>query len=273
MKQEKQEKNKTKKRYKRELILPLYFGWELVLRKVSNLKQHIVGPFKEYWQYISVVFLLIIIVSTGLIINKNYTAFGATYGWVQSTWSGGASTIAVATHTDNQSNWTKYYSADDNISTSSDQLTLSSGSSEVEDTETTDFDGGTWNTDTNSASCITSNTSGDQMTGSNACYDASSVSPSCGDFLILPTDMSGTANWATAMSYCENLCPTCELPNSTELVCMCTNKTSFGNNFIASTYWSATELNSAGAYFVNFSDCSSTYLVKASANFVRCVRR
>jgi len=149
MKQEKDEKinNKpNKKRFKKELILPLYFGWELVLRKVYDLKKHIVGPFKEYWQYITVVFLLIIVVSTGLIlINKNFTALGATYGWVQSTWSEGASTTAVATHTDNQTNWTKYYSKDDNVSTSSDQLTLSSGSASVEQTLSDDFDDGTLN--------------------------------------------------------------------------------------------------------------------------------
>lgn len=144
MKQQEDEVKKIKK-YKKELILPLYFGWELVLRKVSDLKKHIVGPFKEYWQYMTTVFVLIIIVSISLIIKNNQTAFGATYGWLQATWSGGADVNAVADHTNNQSGWTKFFSKDDNISTADDQLTLSSGSSEVEHTSTNDFDDGTRN--------------------------------------------------------------------------------------------------------------------------------
>lgn len=147
MKQANEEKinKKTKKKFKKEIILPLYFGWELVLRKVYDLKKHIVGPFKEYWQYITAVFVLILIVSTGLILHNNPTAFGATYGWIQSTWIGGADTGAVATHTSNQSNWTKYFSKDTNV-VAGDTLTLSSGSSSVEDTTTAQFDAGA-NTD------------------------------------------------------------------------------------------------------------------------------
>lgn len=36
----------------------------------------------------------------------------ATYGWLQTTWTGGADTNALPTHTSNQTNWNKYYSSD-----------------------------------------------------------------------------------------------------------------------------------------------------------------
>jgi len=69
----------------------------------------------------------------------------------------------------------------------------------VEDTDTADFDALVY-TDV----CMTLDTSGDQMTGSNACYDATGI---CGDFLVLSTDRSTLATWATAMSYCDSLLP------------------------------------------------------------------
>jgi hypothetical protein len=140
----------------------------------------------------------------------------------------------------------------------------------VEDTTTEDFDGGTWSTDTNSAPCINFNTAGDQMTGTTACYDATGI---CGNFMVLPTDRSGTANWATAMSYCDNLCPTCDLPTRTELQCICSNKDSIGTNFVAAIYWSATEDNSTNALKVKISGCASYSDNMSLALPVRCVRR
>jgi hypothetical protein len=75
-----------------EIILRLYFGWQIkiILERVKNLKNHIVGPFKEYWQYMTAVFILIAVVSIGLLLQSDYRAKGATYGWIQNTWSGGA---------------------------------------------------------------------------------------------------------------------------------------------------------------------------------------
>ncbi len=203
-------------------------------------------------------------------LTYNFIAKGATYGWLQATWSGGADTGAVANHTSNQSGWTKFFSKDTNVDTSNDQLTLASGSSSVVDTTTANFGAGTWSADTNSASCINSNTTGDQMTGTNACYNASGI---CGNFQVLPTDRAGTTAWATAVSYCDSLCPTCDLPTFTELACMCTNKASFGNNFVANYYWSATEVDSTLAYTVNFSNCATYTTTKTLAYYVRCIRR
>ena len=74
----------------------------------------------------------------------------ATYTWTQSSWSGGTSTD-IAVHSSNQSGWNKYASKDDNVDTSGDQLTLSAGSSQIEQTTTGDFEGGDVN---DSSTCL-----------------------------------------------------------------------------------------------------------------------
>jgi uncharacterized protein (TIGR02145 family) len=44
---------------------------------------------------------------------------GSNYSWIQSDWSGGADEVAVATHTTNQTGWTKFFSKDDNVDVTS----------------------------------------------------------------------------------------------------------------------------------------------------------
>jgi hypothetical protein len=43
--------------------------------------------------------LILLIAGSTVFFSANYFAKGATYGWLQSTWSGGASTTAIADHT------------------------------------------------------------------------------------------------------------------------------------------------------------------------------
>ncbi len=62
------------------------------------------------------------------------------------------------------------------------------------------------------------------------------------------------------------------LPTVTELGCMYTNRTSFGNNFVASGYWSATEYSTTNAGYVLMSSGSTGDGNKANARYVRCVR-
>lgn len=83
----------------------------------------------------------------------------ASYGWLQTDWSGGADTVNYPTHTDDQSGWTKYYSKDANV-----DVTSSPGDIKLtatEDTSTQTSDDGTgdtpdvggfdaWTTDSNS---------------------------------------------------------------------------------------------------------------------------
>ncbi|MFZ1626987.1 MAG: DUF1566 domain-containing protein [Candidatus Moraniibacteriota bacterium] len=62
------------------------------------------------------------------------------------------------------------------------------------------------------------------------------------------------------------------LPTLTELSCMYTNRTSFGNNFVASNYWSATEYDTAYAWSVNMSNGIANFITKTYTTYVRCVR-
>jgi hypothetical protein len=66
----------------------------------------------------------------------------ATFGWLQTDWSGGADTNAVATHTSNQSGWTKFFSKDANVDTSGGEAKLTGSSAQWVDTSDTDFNAG-----------------------------------------------------------------------------------------------------------------------------------
>jgi len=109
------------------IVIPLYFGWEIVIRKVGDLRQHIVGPFKKYWQYIVVVLALIITVSTILLFNPDTAnpIKAATYNFIQTSWSGGASSTASALHPDDQTGWTYFFSST-NIAANTDLRVSSS---------------------------------------------------------------------------------------------------------------------------------------------------
>ena len=73
---------KKRKPIKKELILPLYFGWEIAVRRVKDLRKHIIGPFKKYWQYMAVVVLLIALVSSTMLLKNYESVEAATYYFV-----------------------------------------------------------------------------------------------------------------------------------------------------------------------------------------------
>lgn len=70
-----------------------------------------------------------------------FTTRGATFGWLQTDWSGGADTVSTATHTTNQSGWTKFFSKDANIDTTTTpgQASLSTTVANAVTTTDTDF--------------------------------------------------------------------------------------------------------------------------------------
>jgi len=214
--------------------------------------------------------LIFLAVGGAIFFSANYFAKGATYGWLQATWSGGADESAVADHTNNQTLWTKFFSKDTNV-VAGETLTLSAGTSNVTDTTTVQFDAGT---NTNGTTLPV--THSEDEVKLNLGYDATGI---CGNFYVLPLDRGGTtsttANWATAMSYCDSLCSTCNLPTSEELVCICQHKVaSFGNNFVVDGYyWSATQNYSSYASDVHFSYCAAGDHYQSYAFYVRCVRR
>ena len=69
---------------------------------------------------------------------------GATYGWIQSNWGGGQTTN-VATHTDNQENWTEFASKDANIVTTQDGVSISGTRDSLQRTTDEDWNEGTKN--------------------------------------------------------------------------------------------------------------------------------
>ena len=62
------------------------------------------------------------------------------------------------------------------------------------------------------------------------------------------------------------------LPTKTELNCMYNNKATFGNNFVASNYWSSTENSTTYAWRQGFSDGTQYNNNKTTNYYVRCVR-
>jgi hypothetical protein len=62
------------------------------------------------------------------------------------------------------------------------------------------------------------------------------------------------------------------LPTLTELSCMYTNRASFGNNFVANYYWSATEADSTYAWTEGMSAGATGTNNKTTGYYVRCVR-
>jgi hypothetical protein len=62
------------------------------------------------------------------------------------------------------------------------------------------------------------------------------------------------------------------LPTKTELQCIYANKTTFGNNFGSSFYWSSTEYSATYASFVSFDNGNTASYNKSNYNSVRCVQ-
>ncbi len=128
------------------LILPLYFGWQIrvIIEKVSDLRQHIVGPFKKYWHFMTVVIMLVTATSAFLILKQYNDTQAATYYFTQSDWSGGASTTDIAIHGTDNSTWDKYQSADSNIDFSTNnQISIASTTQTLTHTLSADFANGT----------------------------------------------------------------------------------------------------------------------------------
>lgn len=91
---------------------------------------------------ISQVFFVIVFVQVGLFVLRHYATpiFAATYGFVQTDWSGGASTTAFASHVTDQSGWAYYYSRDSSITTAvSGEVSLILGTNTSTDTTDSDF--------------------------------------------------------------------------------------------------------------------------------------
>lgn len=101
---------------------------------------------KKPKKFVLIFILIIAAIIAAIIFYQKLTARGASYGWVQTDWSGGASTTAAAVHPGDETGWTYYYSADDAISTTTPgEISLASTTASWTETATADFDAGTQN--------------------------------------------------------------------------------------------------------------------------------
>ena len=224
---------------------------------------------------------IFLLVGSAVFFSANYFAKGATYGWLQETWSGGADESAVANHTDNRTLWTKFFSKDDEVAVDGNgALTLSSATSDWEETDDADFNAGTKSDvyvsggdvklkKPDGASCTANDECYSTRCSSNICTSPW-ISGPCAGFDVYYSNGSG--NWYDATAYCDNLCPTCDLPTRTELTCICNNKVSYEGNFSTGSYWSST-LSTLQVYQVNFTGCSSSAVSAFTVYSVRCIRR
>ncbi len=121
-------------------------------------------------------------------LTYNFIAKGATYGWLQETWSGGADESAVANHTDNRTLWTKFFSKDSNTEiTGEGKITMTTGTQDVSEASSAEFAQGSFS-NTN----ITINNSADEMKFSWTC-GTNKVIDSQGN--SYPTVLIGTQCW------------------------------------------------------------------------------
>ena len=99
---------------------------------------------KSKKQFKIIIVLAIIAIVGAIIFYQSLIVRGAVYGWTQTSWSGGASTTAVATHPGDETGWTYFYSSDAGISTSTPgQISLASTTSSWTETTDADFNAGT----------------------------------------------------------------------------------------------------------------------------------
>ncbi|HOZ56435.1 MAG TPA: DUF1566 domain-containing protein [bacterium] len=106
------------------------------------VKKHFLGLSFSRRQIIT--FIIVFGVIGGGVLYKTLLTRGANFSWLQTSWSGGASTTAKASHLTDQTGWTKYQSKDALLSTSTEgQLSLTAAIASTTDTADSDFNAGT----------------------------------------------------------------------------------------------------------------------------------
>jgi len=106
------------------------------MRQLLNFSS-ILKYFKKYKFYfitLGAIFFLFF-----FLFNNSNNIEAATFGWLQTTWSGNASTTATANHTSNQSGWSFFFSKSDNLTTDNNELKVATSSGAVR-TQTLDAD-------------------------------------------------------------------------------------------------------------------------------------
>ena len=117
-----------------------------IQKKENNLRFSSFKKLREYQKKVRIIFLSSCAVLATLILAivitfPNFRSKAATFGWVQSSWSGGAS-ANKANHATDQSTWTKFSSKDDNVDVSGGDVKLAGIAGSVVQTTDTDFNAG-----------------------------------------------------------------------------------------------------------------------------------
>ena len=111
----------------------------------SNILKHLISLITVNEYLLIALYILVFIIIGAFIFYHFQIVRSAVYGWVQTDWSGGASTTAVALHPGDETGWTNYYSKDDVISTSTPgEISLSSTTASWVETTDADFNAGTF---------------------------------------------------------------------------------------------------------------------------------
>jgi len=99
---------------------------------------------RHYKQYAALVIIGILALSGAIFYHQRELTQAATYSWTQTDWSGGADEQAKADHSNNQTNWNKYFSKDDNITAGADLALAETAASTTQSTDI-DFNSGSFN--------------------------------------------------------------------------------------------------------------------------------
>lgn len=165
---------------------------------------------------------LICILFGGAFLFRVIQTRGASFSWFSTTWSGGADTVSVATHTSNQTGWTKYYSKDSNVNTTSvdGQISLSSVNNTSVTTSDADFNAGT-NSNTyvsgnavyakkpDGGSCTADNQCVNGWCLTNVCSNPWLSGPCSSSILVYKGDVTYGLQWKTTQTNCVS--PQCSL--------------------------------------------------------------
>ena len=166
-----------------------------------------------------VLFLRSILLIVGfLIFYQVFVSKGSSYNWLQGDWSGGAETGAVATHTSNQTGWTKFFSKDTNVDTTTTpgEITLSDTAISATITETLDADFNAGTKDTtyvasdnvyllkpSGASCTTTAECDGGWCDADTCSSSWMGGGICSGIEVYYEDISSTKQWKTANTDCD----------------------------------------------------------------------
>jgi len=241
--------------------------------------------------YYAVFFFAVVGLAAGIVLffERAGNIKAATFGWLQTDWSGGASTTAFANHANDQSGWNKFYSKSANVDTSGGEVKLSVVAATTTYTTDTDFNaftldqayvsgGAVYAKKPDGGSCSSNGQCINNWCNANVCTNPWLIGP-CSGIGVYYQD-SGTAQWKTSDTACDtpqcgqnggqdgdtlvadntvdfstyparNTCKTLggRLPTTAELQCVHTNKTIYDDFGVFQS----------GAYYWSNKENSITY--------------